>query len=75
MTIPKVNAELARRGIEATLVNARGYFYFKGPEPSGWLDRTVRVKRICELTLQQWVGEYDRLRKMNREILRAPRKR
>ena len=56
------------------LANAGEYFCFKGSEPAGWLDRTVRGGEVGELALEGWVAEYERLRKVNREILRRPRK-
>jgi hypothetical protein len=50
-------------------------------EPSTWLDKTVKVPKVSSLTLEQWVAEYRRLKKVNEEILRekvgsetAPRK-
>jgi hypothetical protein len=39
-------------------------------ETAAWLDKTVRVPKVSSLTLEQWVAEYERLKKLNEEILR-----
>ena len=46
VTLKAVNAELAKRGHHAMLVNGDGYFYFRGGETTDWLDRTVAVPKI-----------------------------
>jgi hypothetical protein len=72
-TLKAVNAELAKRGHRALLVKGSGgnsgYFYFKGGEAADWLDRTVRTPKVTDLTLEQWVQEFERLRKLNAELL------
>jgi len=69
LTIKSINAGLFKRGVR--LEKASGYFYFKGGEAANWLDRTVRVPKVSSLTLDQWVGEFERLRKLNAEIMKA----
>ena len=69
LTLKKINSELAQRGVR--LEKASGYFYFMGGEAANWLDRTVRVPKVNSLTPDQWVQEFDRLRKLNAEILKT----
>jgi hypothetical protein len=71
VTLKAINDELARRGATACLAKAAGYFYFQFGEAAEWLDRTVRVPTVSALTLEQWLDEYDRLKKLNREIMRG----
>ena len=65
----RFNDELLRRGHNARLERASGYFYFFGGEATEWIDRTVRVATVNALTLEQWVDEFKRLKKVNREIM------
>jgi len=70
--VKAINKELAKRGAGARLEKGHGYFYFSGGEAADWLDRTVNAHSLSSLTLEQWVAEFDRLKKLNKEILRAP---
>ena len=69
LTLKTVNGELARRGHHARLENASGYFYFLGGEATDWIDRTVQARRISDLTLEQWMEQFRRLKKLNQEIM------
>jgi len=71
LTLKAINAELAKRGHTARLENGNGYFYFFGGEAAAWLDGTVQVPKVSSLTLEQWVEEFDKLKKRNAEIFRA----
>jgi hypothetical protein len=73
VTIMAVNDELARLGHQARLERASGYFYVWTGEASGWIDATVPVDKISALTLEQWIGEYKRLKKLNAEMMRSPK--
>jgi hypothetical protein len=64
-----VNDELKRRGHFAELAKASGYFYFDGGEAVDWLDRSVGVRTINSLTLKQWMEEFERLKKLNAQII------
>ena len=66
-----VNEELARLGHRARLEKASGYLYFLGGEATNWLERTVHVSKISDLTLEQWMAEFVRLKKLNAQIARA----
>jgi hypothetical protein len=67
----KATAELHRLGHEARLESGDGYVYFLGLEPANWLDKTVKVPKVSSLTLEQWVAEYERLKKLNEDIVRG----
>ncbi len=75
VTLSAVNAELARRGIQARLARAGGYFYFQFGEAADWIDRTVDVPKISELSLDEWVAKFNELKRRNEEIRRAGAKR
>lgn len=72
LTIKAINEELAKRGSDALLEDGDGYLYFIGGEATDWLDRTVNAHRLSSLSLDQWMAEFDRLKKLNKDILRAP---
>jgi hypothetical protein len=73
VTLKLVNDELARQGIAARLAKASAYFYFQSGEAADWLDSTVNVETIGSHTGDEWVAEFRRLQKLNREILRKKR--
>jgi hypothetical protein len=66
-----VNKELASLGTKAELAKGAGYFLFRGGEAEEWIDRTVRVRTIGSLTLEEWLNEYKRLKTLNGEMLNA----
>jgi hypothetical protein len=68
ITLKAINDELVRRRHHARLEKASGYFYFFGGKATGWLDRTVRVPTVNTLTLEQWIEEFKRLKKVNQQI-------
>jgi hypothetical protein len=72
VTLKAINDELSRRGHNARLEKASGYFYFFGGEATDWIDRTVQMTTVNALTLAQWVEEFRRLKRMNQEIMRKP---
>ena len=71
VTLKAVNDALAKRGTDARLMKASGYFYFDSGEAASWLDKTVPVPTIGSRTLEQWLEEFDRLRKLNRDLLKT----
>ena len=71
LTVKAINEELAKRGSSARLEKGDGYFYFSGGETTDWLDRTVNARSLSSLSLDQWMAEFDRLKKLNKDILRA----
>ena len=62
---------LKRLGHNARLDKGDGYFYFLGVERANWLDTTVQVQTLSSMTLEQWVDEFKRLKKLNQDILRG----
>jgi hypothetical protein len=75
LTLKAINAELAKKGHTARLAKGGGYFYFQFGEVADWLDRIVRVPTVNSLTLKEWLDEYQRLKKLNMEIMRIKKKR
>lgn len=71
LTLKAINDELAKRGVGARLEKGEGYFYFFGGEASDWLDKTVNAPSLSNLSLEQWIMEFERLAKLNDEILNA----
>lgn len=71
LTLKVINAELAKRGHTVRLEKAGPYFYFVGGEAEDWLDRTVPVPKVSGLALDQWIEEFEKLKKRNAEIFRA----
>ncbi len=59
LTLKKVTAALPK-GYE--LVKGEGYFYFAGNDAMSWYSSSVLVFRINDLTLEQWVTEFETLR-------------
>jgi len=74
LTLKAINEELAKRGYLARLAKGNGYFYFHFGEVADWLDRTVRVPTVSSLTLAEWISEFQRLKKLNAEIMRPAKK-
>ena len=68
VTLKAINDELVRCRRHARIEKASGYFYFFGGEATDWLDRTVRVTTVNALTLEQWIEEFQRLKKVNQQI-------
>jgi len=71
VTVKAVNAELARLGVKAELAQGAGYFFFRGGEADDWIDRTISVPTIGSLTLEQWLHEYQRLKGVNDDMMKA----
>jgi hypothetical protein len=71
LTQKTVNDELTRLGHHARLEKATGYHYFYGGEAAEWLERTVHVTKISDLTLEKWIAEFVRLKKLNAQIAKA----
>jgi hypothetical protein len=71
ITLKAINDELRRLRHDARLDKGDGYFYFWAGEANEWLDKTVNVPSLSSLTMEQWVQEFERLKKLNHEILHA----
>jgi hypothetical protein len=57
------------------LAKGTAYFYFYGGEAADWLDQTVKVATLQQLTLEEWIAEFERLKKLNTQIMRTGKKR
>ena len=71
LTLKTLNDEFKRLGHDVELEKGDGYFYFQSGEAASWLDKTVRVPTLSSLTLEQWVDEFNRLKKVNEDILQG----
>lgn len=60
--VQEVNRELKRLGIPDKLVKGRGYYYFTGPNASGWYTSSVMTYRADSMTVAQWLKEYENLK-------------
>jgi len=69
VTLKAVNDALAKRGRGARLMKASGYFYFDSGEAASWIDKTVHTPTVGSRTIEQWLEEFDRLEKANRDLL------
>jgi len=73
VTLKAINDELARRGHHVRLEKTSDYFYFVGGEAKDWIDLTVPGTTVNSRTLEEWVAEFVRLKKLNAEIVRTAR--
>lgn len=76
LTLKMINDELRRLGHDVHIEKGDGYFYFWKGDANNWLDRTVNVPNVSSLTLQQWIDEFERLKKLNGKMLpgKVPKK-
>ncbi len=65
-----VNDALRARGRDESLREGEGYFYFGGGEAVNWLSSSVMIKRISDLTLEQWLKEFDSLLDRDKRVRR-----
>jgi hypothetical protein len=70
VTRKMVNDALRSRGRDESLREGDGYFYFGGGEAVNWLTSSVMVRRISDLTLEQWLREFDSLLERNNKLER-----
>jgi hypothetical protein len=69
VTLKTIDNELRRLGHDVHVEKGDGYFYFWKGVSNNWLDRTVNVPKVSSLTLEQWIGEFNRLKKVNDGML------
>ena len=60
--IAEVNAALKARGCDERLRRGRGYLYFTEGNSTAWPSSSVYVCYSDDLTVDQWMNEYDMLR-------------
>ena len=73
VTLKAINDELLRCGHDVRLEKTSDYFYFFGGEATDWIDRTVPGTTVGARSLEQWIEEFKRLKKVNAEIMRSPK--
>lgn len=56
LTLKQVNEELKK--YDAELVRGDGYFYFVGDTADYFTEQGVYVNKLNDLTMDQWVKEY-----------------
>jgi len=69
VTLKAINEALNGLVPDVRLAKGDGYFYFTSGETANWLDTTVRVPTLNNLTLEQWIEEFKRLKTVNETIL------
>ncbi len=69
LSLKTVNDELARLGQPERLAKAGNYFLFTGGAADEWLERTVGVRTISSKTLKEWIGEFNRLKALNQQMM------
>jgi hypothetical protein len=65
LSLDKVNKELKKQGYDTKLLKGEGYFYFVGKEAWSFSCQSVYVPRLNDLSLEQWVQEYEEKLKGN----------
>jgi hypothetical protein len=75
-TAKAVNDALRARGRDESLRKGDGYFYFGG-EAVNWFSTGVQVRRLSDMTVKQWLQEFDRLMAREKQFRKgvAPKKR
>jgi hypothetical protein len=62
---------ICKKGVSATVVNGGGYSLVRGPAVNSWLDPTVQVAKVSDLTLEQWLEGFKDLKRKNEQITRT----
>jgi hypothetical protein len=55
------------------LEKASGYFHFFGGEAADWTEKTVAGANVNSRTLEEWIAEFKRLKKLNADLMKLPR--
>lgn len=61
LTLKQVNKALKDKGYEAELIKGKNYFYFTGNSINCAVSASVMVNSINQLSLNEWVKEYEGL--------------
>ena len=65
-----MNDALRAQGRDESLREGNGYFYFGGGEAVHWLSSSVMARKISDLSLEQWMEEFEKLLKANEKLER-----
>lgn len=60
--VVEVNSALAALGVAERLRAGRGYYYFAGGNAAIWPSSSVYVYRSDEMTVEEWIREFEALR-------------
>jgi hypothetical protein len=71
VTLKAINDELNRRGHNAQLEKTSSCFFFFGGEATDRIDRTVPRATVNSRTLEEWIAEFKRLKKVNAELMKS----
>lgn len=71
MQLKTLNKRLAALGFKETLQKGVGYFYFADGDTENWMETSVYVASLNQLSLMQWVSELERL-KSDQVVVQAP---
>lgn len=69
LSLKTVNDELARLGRAERLAKGHNYFYFTGGAAEKWVEHSVGVRGLNQLTLKEWIAEFKRLKALNEQII------
>ena len=70
VTRKMINDALRARGRDESLYPGEGYFFFGGGEAVHWLSSSVMVKKISDLTLDEWLAKFDDLFERDKKLRR-----
>jgi hypothetical protein len=59
--LQEVNRALIERGRHERLSTGGTYYYFRDGETSRWPESSVYVSRADQMTVGEWLAEFDRL--------------
>jgi hypothetical protein len=68
VTRKMVNDALRARGRDESLYPGHGYFFFGGGDAVDWFSSSVMVRRISDLTLEQWLAKFDELSARDKKL-------
>lgn len=74
ITRKMVNDALRARGRDESLYPGNGYFYFGGGDAVHWLSTSVMVKKVSDLTLDEWLAKFDELLRREKKLREMARK-
>lgn len=63
-----INDALRARGRDESLYPGDGYFFFGGGDAVHWLSSSVMVKKISDLTIDQWLAKFDELLEREKKL-------
>jgi hypothetical protein len=68
VTRKMVNDALRARGRDESLYPGDSYFFFGGGDAVHWLSSSVMVKKISDLTLDEWLARFDELLERDKKL-------